>query len=407
MIGAGPVPRGAPRPARTLLAATACTVTVTLPVFLLGSHAALVRRDLLFDEARLGLVVACFFGLSALTSIPAGRLSQRYGARPAMLTGVVLAASSLAGMSAWATTWLHLAAGYTVAGIANGVAQNATNHLLAVGLRPGRRGLGMGIKQTAPMISSVLAGLAVPLVGVPLGWRVGFAVAAVVPALLLLAARPPTTARGTAASRRQRRRRGPVGRDRPLVMLAVAGLMSAGAAGTLGAFLVESSMAGGIAAGPAGLLLSAGGAISLSTRLLSGWLVDRTGADPLVVVPAMMVIGSTGIALLAFGSGYPVLLAATLIAFGPGWGWPALLTLGALSNYEQAPAEASGVLMAGVFTGGFLGPLVFGAIVTNASFTVAWLTAAGEMLAAALVLLAVQRALARRRRAIASSGRLP
>lgn len=386
------------RAVRAVLSATAVTISVTLPVFLLGSHAAMVRRDLVFTEAGLGLTVACFFALSALTSIPAGRLSQRVGARALMLAGVLITAVSLGSVAALATSWAHLALGYTAAGIANGLAQPATNHLLAEGLRPNRRGIGLSIKQTAPMISSILAGVAVPLVGIPLGWRVAFGLAAVAPALLIAAVPPPTTVRRTGSARSRRGADRPVGRDRPLVMLALAGLLAAGSAGTLAAFLVESTVSRGIAPGPAALLLSAGGVISLTVRLTSGWLVDRFRLDPLVIVPAMLLLGSTGMLLLAFGSSYPTMLVATIISFGPGWGWPALLVLGAIASYERAPAEASGVLMAGVFTGGFLGPLVFGAIVTSTSYTTAWLTVFTQMLVAATMLLLVRRSLARRRR---------
>ena len=59
-------------------AITVTTVSV-LPVFLTGALAVQLGDELGFDPAGLGLVVALYFGVSALCSLPVGRLVERWG----------------------------------------------------------------------------------------------------------------------------------------------------------------------------------------------------------------------------------------------------------------------------------------------------------------------------------------
>src|SRR5690242_21933186 len=61
-------------------AVTVTTVSV-LPVFLTGALAVQISGELGFDPAGLGLVVALYFGVSALCSLPVGWLVERLGAR--------------------------------------------------------------------------------------------------------------------------------------------------------------------------------------------------------------------------------------------------------------------------------------------------------------------------------------
>jgi predicted MFS family arabinose efflux permease len=71
-----------------------------------------------------------------------------------------------------------------------------------------------------------------------------------------------------------------------------------------------------------------------------------------------------------------VLLIATPLAFGAGWGWPGLFNLAVAREYPEAPGAASGVTQTGTYVGAVLGPVIFGALVEHASYRVAWLFAA-------------------------------
>ena len=72
---------------RTVAAGGLSTVLASLPVFLLGGLAVLVREDLAFSEVQLGLAASTFFSIAALTAVAAGRVVARTGAWAATVSG--------------------------------------------------------------------------------------------------------------------------------------------------------------------------------------------------------------------------------------------------------------------------------------------------------------------------------
>jgi cyanate permease len=184
---------------------------------------------------------------------------------------------------------------------------------------------------------------------------------------------------------------------RPLVVLGIGIGFGAAAAGTLGAFLVNAAVAAGIAEGPAGLLVSVGSAIGIAVRLLAGRLADRRAGGHLRVVSLMLVLGSVAYALYATEVAW-VLLVATPLAFGAGWGWPGLFNLAVVRAHPAAPGAASGVTQTGTYLGAVAGPVVFGAVVEAAGYRTAWLAAAAFALVGAATI-AAGRTLVRRERA--------
>jgi hypothetical protein len=92
--------------------------------------------------------------------------------------------------------------------------------------------------------------------------------------------------------------------------------------------------------------------------------------EPLRPVAAMLAASIGGYLLLMTGS------------FG--WAWPGGLTLAVVQRSPGAPAWAVGVLMAGLFTGAILGPLVVGVLAEAERFAVAWAVCAVCVFAAAV-----------------------
>src|ERR1044071_4120780 len=90
-----PTSANAPRPVRAAAGALTTTVAVTLPVFLVGGLAVQISDELQFSPAGLGLAVSAYFGASALASLPAGALVERYGATRIARLGVALATVAL------------------------------------------------------------------------------------------------------------------------------------------------------------------------------------------------------------------------------------------------------------------------------------------------------------------------
>src|SRR4029453_10911235 len=100
-------PRGnAQRPLRAATGALTTTIAVSIPVFLVGGLAVQIGDELGFSPAGLGLAVSAYFGASALASVPAGALVERYGSVAISRFGIGLAAASLLGVAVGAAPLL-------------------------------------------------------------------------------------------------------------------------------------------------------------------------------------------------------------------------------------------------------------------------------------------------------------
>jgi MFS family permease len=381
--GHGPAAGAAPGFARASVGAVTTTVAVVVPVFLVGGLAVQITDELRFSPAGLGLAVSVYFGVSALASVPAGRLVGRYGPASTARAGIALAAASLLAVATLAHSFTGLVAILAAGAAANAVGQLAANLALAEQVPAARQGLSFGIKQSAIPVSTLLSGAAVPAVALTLGWRWAF----VAGAGLALAALPLVTPDGRTRARRQHRRDG--GRATvPLAVVGVAATLAAAAANALGTFLVDSAVTRGLAPGLAGLTLTLGGAVCVAGRLGAGWLADRRSGGHVGVLSAMLVVGAAGLALLALPAP-AALVAGVLLGFGLGWAWPGLLNYAVVQLNPAAPAAATSITQTGVYAGGCAGPLVFGPLATHAGYPAAWLAAAaGMLLAAALMLVA-------------------
>ncbi len=372
--------------ARTLATTLAAATVSALPVLLLGGLAVLIRGDLGFGEFGLGAAIGSFFAASAITSLPSGAISDRLGPRRTIAVGLAGTIVALAGIAVVPGSLLALLPWLVGAGVANALIQVGANHLLAVAVPISRQGIAYGLKQSAIPLAAVLAGISVPVVGLTIGWRAAYGLAAVVGfAVTWLLWRG---ARGTVAEERATAREG----DAPipaLVVLALGVGLGTTASNALTGFSVSASVAGGMPQDAAGLLLTAGSLLGMSTRIVAGWFADRASRGSLLLVVGMLVIGSVGFASLALAPGsVPLIVAATLIAFVGAWGYQGLVLLVVARTNPGAPAVAMAIVRIGPNSGAVIGPLVFGAIVERAGYAAAWGAAAGATLVAAALVLA-------------------
>lgn len=366
-----------------MLGAGTVTTLAAIPPFLLSAQSVLIERDLGFDESQLGLAVSGFFAAAALTSLALGGVVDRVGPRVAMTVSGVLAGVSGLVIGAWADSWPVLLACLLVAGMANAGLQLTANLSVATALPPGQQGLGYGIKQSAIPFSILVGGVAVPVVAVTVGWRWTYlalalgAAAVVVTALRMPRRTPVPAAAGTVAE-------GPP--TGALVVTFVAMSAASMAVNSVGAFLPVWAFRSGLTPSQAGLLLSLASAGSIAMRVLGGASADRRGRRHLPVVARNLVIGAVAVCLVATGY-LPLLVPAAVVAFTFGWGWPGLLMFAVVRMGRARPALASTSVQAGAFVGGACGPALFGLVVSQAGFRVAWLGAGALMLAAAVLLL--------------------
>jgi MFS family permease len=381
------------RPLGAAVGALTTTIACSVPVFLVGGLAVQISGDLHFSPAGLGLAVSAYFGATALASVPAGALVERYGSTAIARYGIVLSATSLLAVAALARSLWSLIVILALGAGANALGQLASNTSLSRHVPVRRQGLSFGVKQAAIPVSTLLAGAAVPLVALTLGWRWAFVLAAVgaVAALRLVPSERDEA----------KRSRGPAhGRaTSALVVIGVAATLAAGAANALGTFLVDSAVARGIAPGLAGLALTLGSLVCVLSRVGGGWQADRLPGRQVGVIAVLLATGALGLALLAV-PGTAALVAGVVLGFGLGWSWPGLMNFAVVRLHPQAPAAATSITQTGVYAGGCIGPLTLGALAATAGYPAMWTAAAVAMVSAA-ALMVVGSAMLRRHPATA------
>ena len=378
---------------RPILLAVAVATIGVLPSFLTGGLAVQIRGEIGFGAGALGLAVAVFFVVSSLSSAFAGRVVERIGSHTAMRVSSLVGVLSLLAVAVLAGSWWGLVACLVLGGMGNAIAQPATNLMLAREVPGGRQGLAFGVKQAAIPVATLLAGLAVPVLAVTVGWRWAFAGGALL--ALVISLLVPREYDGASASRVKESRAG----DAPLaalILLAVGIGLGSTAATPLGAFVVESAVSTGVGVGVAGLLLALGSGVGIAVRVVAGHLADGMTGGRLRLVAGMLVVGTAGFAMLASGSP-GLLVVGVVLAFGAGWGWPGLFNFAIVKSNPKAPAAATGITQTGASGGAALGPLLFGYAVEATSYGTAWLGAAVVALLAAAAILAGRRMLVRSR----------
>jgi MFS family permease len=365
--------------------------TTVLPTFMTASLAVEMRHSFALGDTLLGAAVATPFAVSALVSWFAGGFVDRIGLGSAVrLTAVIGAASSL-GIAFGARSAPALLGFLVLTGLANSLSTPAGAAVLGRALSTRRLSVGLGVQHAGAPVGALLAGLALPLVAVPFGWRAAFALHGVLTLLLPFVIRlergAPTT-----------RAKGRVGRGsiRPLVLFAIATALATGSAGGMVGFLVIYAVDIGIPAGPAGLLLAAASFTAAAGRIASGWLVAGREDRALHWTAAMMAAGAVGYAGVALGHPGTV-IAGAIVAGGIGWAWSGLIGLAVMRAHPNAPGAAIGIWSTGTYVGAGGGPLLFGIVADGHSYTAVWVLAVGMVLAAAVIVVAATPLLQRPR----------
>jgi MFS family permease len=364
-------------------AAVAVTTVGVLPVYMVGVLWVQLRADLGFGTSLLGVLVACFFATSGVSALTAGLVVRRFGTSPVVRLSALVGALSMLVIGVAAQYTVVLIGALVLAGWGNGIGQPASNDLIARAVATNRHGLAYGTKQAAIPLSTMIAGVAVPLIAIPLGWRPAFAIGAVLALLVMLTVpggarlRPPGSAEPSEAA-------GPF-RRAPLFVLAAGLMLGAATGNALGSFFVATAVDGGIAPATAGVLAAVASGIGAAARIAMGWLADRVRAKWLLVVATQMGIGGLSYALL--GTGVEVLIAAgAVIGYCTGWAWAGLSTYSVARMHPGMAARATSITQGGMGAGAALGPLVFGLVAGASSYSVAWYgTAAVSVVAGAVI----------------------
>jgi MFS family permease len=367
------------RPLQAAAGALTTTIACSGPVVLVGGLAVQISADLHFSPAGLGLAVSAYFGATALASVPAGALVERYGSTAIARYGILLSSTSLLAVAALARSLWSLVLILALGAGANAMGQLASNTSLSRHVPVRRQGLSFGVKQAAIPVSTLLAGAAVPLVALTVGWRWAFVLAALgaAGALWLVPSETDETKRSNGAGGERA--------TAALVVIGLAATLAAGAANALGTFLVDSAVARGIAPGPAGLALTLGSLVCVLARVAGGWQADLLPSRQVGVIAVLLATGAIGLALLAV-PGTAALVVGVVLGFGLGWSWPGLMNFAVVRLHAQAPAAATSITQTGVYAGGCIGPLALGALAAAAGYPTMWTVAAIAMVSASVLM---------------------
>jgi MFS family permease len=361
-------------------------ITANLPIFLTGALAVQLRDELALGRAALGGAIAVILAAASLSSSYLGNLAQRWGPVRALRLSAVLTALGGLGIAAFAADWPSLLPSLILVGFGLSMAESAGNQLLQDRVRTHRLGSVFGIKQSAPPLAAMLAGLAVPFAVASDQWRGFYAAAGVLSLLSLLVLPGPEPDRG-----RDPADSGQLLLRAPLVVMSIG--LGCGFAATNGVatFLVDSAVTKGVPPARAGLYLTVSSIVASITRLVMGRLADGRSIEGVFRMLVGAMLAGTG-GYLFFATGDPrLVLPGALLAFGIGYGWAGLGFLAVARVAARAAAAASGLVLTGAFIGGLAGPLVTGVLADSVGYQVTWLFLCGLTVTGAMILWACGR----------------
>lgn len=368
MIG-GLVPAGT----RAIGRGGAVTVAYLVPVFLVGALSIDISGDLSFGATELGVAVASYWGAAALLSPPLGTVADRLGAVVAMRIAMGFSASAALAIALFAEGWLSLAFCLGIAGVGLALGQPAANRLLSGEIPPNRLGTAFGLKQSAPPLASVVAGLSVPIVAAVAGWRPAFVAAAFLAGIVAVGlgrSRPMKQPQLLPARSKER-----VDAHGKLLGLAIAFSGATAAISGVSTFFVGSAVDTGMSATCAGLMLAVASGCSIIVRIGVGIASDHAIQRHFAVCGLLLGLGSLGLAGLASGNGSLIGL-SVIVALAGAWGFPGVIWFAVIRLYPLQPGRVTGLIAPGALLGGTLGPMALGATIDAYGYRSAWLLAA-------------------------------
>jgi MFS family permease len=348
-----------------------------------------VKHDLGLSAAAAGALIS-IMGVGRLSGFYlAGRAVDIHGERRVLFTGACLAGAMMVVAAVVPFTAMLMV--FFVVGLFLSTATPAGGKLVYTAFGDERRELAMGVRQAAVPLGGLLAAGLLPLVAEDRGWRTGFVVAGVVPAIgaAFGFSLSGVGARMARAARRVR----PATRDiltRDFRLWTVWATVMVGSQYVVLTFYAvdvkERAEVSGRTAALMLLVVQAGGIVG---RIVWGWIADRRPGSRARILPVTMTVVAIGsslaLALLPLRGlvSFAVLGLAVGISINAWQGlWMTRMT--EMAGVADA-GTATGVSLTFMATGWIVFTPGFGAVAdASGSFPVMWAVLAG-VLAAALV----------------------
>ena len=382
---------------KDLAVSVLATSMASIPAFLVGALAVEIRQSFPITTSELGLAVTSYYLGAASWAVPSGRVAERLGGVRVLKFTPVVGSILLATIALFSSSWWLLALLLFPCGMVSAATATASNLFLARRGKPGRQGATFGIKQAAVPFASLLGGLAVPALGLTVGWRWAFALAALLSIATAILVPRPNQPRSKLS--RQHVGAPPVIDKLAITLLAIGIGLGVFSASGMAAFLVSGSVHAGISKSAAGLVAALAGAATVIVRITTGFLADRRGSSHFSVIAIMMVIGAIGYATLALAQHLGIaalLVPGAVVTLGIGWGWNGLFNFAVIDKHRATPARATGMTQLGGRLGGMLGPTVIGVLIDRFSYSTGWMAAAATCAMAAVAVVLGSRLLERK-----------
>ena len=378
--------------------------------------AVLMRSGYHLDNAMLGFVLG-LMGLGiAISEVPWGLLTDRWGDRPVLLTGLGSTAAALFAMALHGAPasghvpglgWLG--AGLLLVGVFGGSVNSASGRAVMRWFAEGERGLAMSLRQTAVPLGGGVGALALPAVALHFGFAAMYSLLAVLCLLGALLAvawvhEPPVgTGMQQSANAPSLAHREPLKDARVWRLVAGIGLLCAPQFAVLsfGTVFLHDFVGTGLVTISAVMTTVQAGA--MVTRVWSGRWTDRRKNRPAYLrtcgVLAVLLFAALGVAALAgegARAGSPIrgVLIVLLLVSGvcvSAWHGVAYTELATLSGAART-GTALGMANTVVFVACFLTPLSIPHLLSVQGWPLVWLAASGCALLAVPLLVPATRA---------------
>ena len=374
--------------------------------------AVLMRTGYQLDNATLGLVLG-LMGLGiAVSELPWGLLTDRWGDRPVLLTGLGSTAIALVAMALWAAPSAQhipglgwLGAGLLLVGLLGGSVNGASGRAVMTWFDAGERGLAMSIRQTAVPLGGGIGALVLPFVALHFGFAALYGLLAVLCALSAamswawvheppVAPDAPRTRAGVAEAAAMPKKSGPLRDARVWRIVLGIGILCAPQFAVLsfGTVFLHDCGHAGLAAITATMVFVQVGAMAM--RVWSGRWTDRRRNRPayLRACSALSVLLFAGLAMLVMAAGthaadsaaLRIALVGLLAASGvcvSAWHGVAYTELATLAGAARA-GTALGMANTSVFLVCFITPFSIPHLLALQGWPLVWLAASACALVA-------------------------